>query len=58
MLGMTTKKNHPSGLKRWNGKFSTMPKGISGKKFLNHHCLPLHDHFGEFLLGFAHSTKS
>jgi hypothetical protein len=58
MLGMTTKKNHPSGLKRWNGKFSTMPEGISGKKFLNHHCLPLHDHFGEFLLGFAHSTKS
>jgi len=30
---------------------------ILGKKFLNHHCLPLHDHFGEFLLGFAHSTK-
>jgi hypothetical protein len=58
MLGMTTKKNHPSGLKRWNGKFSTMLKSISGKKFFNHHCLPLHDHFGEILVGFAHSTKS
>jgi hypothetical protein len=49
MPGMTTRKNHPNGLKRWNGKFSTMPEGI---------CLPLHDHFGEFLVGFAHSTKS
>jgi hypothetical protein len=58
MLGMTIRKNHPSGLKRWNGKISTMFEGILGKKFLNHHCLPLHDHFGEFLVGFVHSTKS
>jgi hypothetical protein len=58
MLGMTTRKNHPSGLKRWNGKFSTMLEGILGKNFLNHHCLLLHDHFGEFLMRFAHSTKS
>jgi hypothetical protein len=43
---MTTKKNHPSGLKRWSGKFSTMPKSILGKKILSHRCLPLHDHFG------------
>ncbi len=35
-----------------------MPKGISSKKFLSHHCFPLHDHFGEFLVGFAHSTQS
>jgi hypothetical protein len=34
-----------------------MPKNISGRKFLNHHCLPLHDHFGKFLVGFAHSKK-
>jgi hypothetical protein len=34
-----------------------MVKGISGKKFLNHHCFPLHDHFGEFLMGFAHLKK-
>jgi hypothetical protein len=55
---MTIRKIHPSGLKiRWIGKISTMPKGILDRKFLNHHCL-LHDHFGEFLLGFAHSTKS
>jgi hypothetical protein len=58
MLGMTTRKNHPSGLKKWNGKLSTMSKGILGKKFINHHCFPLRDHFGEFLVGFAHSTKS
>jgi hypothetical protein len=58
MLGMTIKKNHPSGLKRWNGYFSTMVKGILSEKFLNHHCLSLHDHFGEFLVRFAHSTKS
>jgi len=58
MLGMTTGKNHPSSLKRWNEKFSTMQEGISGKKNLNRHCLPLHDHFGEILMGFAHSTKS
>jgi len=58
MHGMITRKNHPSGLKNWNGKFSTMPKGILGKKILNHHCLPLHDHLGGFLVGFAHSTKS
>jgi len=50
--------NHPNGLKRWSGKFSTMPRNISGKKFLNHHHLLLHDHFGEFLVGLAHSTKS
>jgi hypothetical protein len=56
---MIIKKIHPSGLKiRWIGKFSTMPKGILGRKFLNHCCLPLHDHFDEFLVGFAHSTKS
>jgi hypothetical protein len=54
MLGMTIGKNHPSGLKRWNGKFSTMPESISGRLFLNHHYLQLHDHFGEFLVGFAH----
>jgi hypothetical protein len=58
MLGMTTRKNHPSGLKRWNGKFSTMLDNILGREILNHHYLPLHDHFGEFLVGFAHSTKS
>jgi len=58
MPGMTTWKNHPSGLKRWNGKFSTLPKGILGRKFLTNHRLPLHDHFGEFLMGFSHSTKS
>jgi len=58
MLGMTIRKNHPSGLRRWNGKFSTMFEGILNRKFLNHHCFPLHDHFGEFLMGFAHSTKS
>jgi hypothetical protein len=57
VLGMTTRKNHPSGLKRWSGKFSTMPKGILSKNILNHHCPPLHDHFGEFLMRFAHSTK-
>jgi hypothetical protein len=58
MLGMTIKKNHPSGLKRWNRKFSIMLEGILNKKFLNHQCFSLHDHFGEFLMGFAHSTKS
>jgi hypothetical protein len=58
MLGMTTRKNHPSGLKKWNEIFSTMQEGISSRKFLNRRCLPLHDHFGEFLMGFAHSTKS
>jgi hypothetical protein len=58
MFVMTIKKNHPSCLKRWNGKFSTMPEGILSKKFLNHHYLPLHDHFDEFLVGFAHSTRS
>jgi hypothetical protein len=58
MLRMTTRKNHPSGLKRWNGKFSTMLENISSRNFLNHHCLPLYDHFGEFLMRFAHSTKS
>jgi hypothetical protein len=31
MLRMTTRKNHPSGLKRWNGKFSTLLESISGK---------------------------
>jgi hypothetical protein len=50
MFGMISRKNHSSGLKRWNGKFSTM--------FENHHYLPLHDHFGEFPVEFAHSTKS
>jgi hypothetical protein len=55
---MTTSKNHPNGLKMWNGKFSTMLEGILAKKFVNHHCLPLHDYFGEFLVGFADSTKS
>jgi hypothetical protein len=58
MHGMATRKNCPSGLKKWSGKFSTMSEGILGIKFLNHHCAPLHDHFGEFLVGFAHSTKS
>jgi hypothetical protein len=58
MPKMTTRKNHPSNLKRLNRKFSTMLEGISSKKFLNHHCFPLHDHFGEFLVGFARSTKS
>jgi hypothetical protein len=58
MFGMTNRKNHSSGLKRWNGKFSTMLEDISGRKFVNHHYFPLHDHFGEFLVGFAHSTKS
>jgi hypothetical protein len=33
-VGMTIRKNHPSGLKRWSGKFSTMLEGILGKKFL------------------------
>jgi hypothetical protein len=56
VLGMTIKQNHT--LKRWGGKFSTMPIGISSRKFSNYHCLPLHDHFGEFLMGFSHSTKS
>jgi hypothetical protein len=28
MLKMTLKKNHPSGLKRWSRKFSTVSKGI------------------------------
>jgi hypothetical protein len=46
MPKMTIKKKHPSGLERWN------------EKFLNHHYLPWHDHFGELLMGFAHSTKS
>jgi hypothetical protein len=58
MLGMTTRKKHPNGLKRWSGKFSTMHNGISSINFLNHCCLSLHDHFGEFLMGFAYSTKS
>jgi hypothetical protein len=55
---MTFKKNHPSGLKRWNEIFSTMLKSTSSRKFLNHHCFSLHDHFGEFLVGSADSTKS
>jgi hypothetical protein len=38
-------------------KFSIMLEKILGKKFLNHHSFPLHDHFGELFLGFAHSTK-
>jgi len=50
--------NHPNGLKRSSGKFSTVLGGISGKKFLNHRCFLLHDHSGEFLMGLAHSTKS
>jgi hypothetical protein len=58
MLRMTTRQNHPNGLKRWNGKFSTMLKDSSKKKILKPHCFPLHDHFGEFLVGFATSTKS
>jgi hypothetical protein len=29
MLRMTTRKNHPKWFENWNGKFSTMPKGIS-----------------------------
>jgi hypothetical protein len=29
---MTTKKNHPSGLKRWSGKLSTITKGMFGQK--------------------------
>jgi len=58
MPGMTIWKNHPSGLKRWNGKILTLPRGILARKFLKHHCLPLHDHFDEFLMGFSHSTKS
>jgi hypothetical protein len=47
---MPIKKNHPSGLKRWSGKFSTMHEGILRKKILNQCCLLLHDHFGEFLV--------
>jgi len=58
MPRMTIRKNYPTGLKRWNGKFSMMLECISGKKILNHHCLPPHDQFGEFLMGFVHSTKS
>jgi hypothetical protein len=46
--GMTIRKNHPHGLKRWNGKFSNV--GILGRKLLNHYCLPLHDHFGALLV--------
>jgi hypothetical protein len=57
LLGMTIRKNHPNGLKRWNGKFSTIFEGILGRKLLNHYCLPLHDHFGELQMGFDHSTK-
>jgi hypothetical protein len=45
---MTTRKNHSSGLKRWSEKNS----------FLNQCSFSWHDHFGEFLMGFAHSTKS
>jgi hypothetical protein len=33
-------------------------QSILGKFFLNHHCFLLHDHFGEFIVGLAHSTKS
>jgi len=29
MPRMTTRKNHPKWFEKWNGKFSTMPKGIS-----------------------------
>jgi hypothetical protein len=58
MPRMTIKKNHPSGLKKWSGKFSAMHEGILCRKFLNHCCFPLHDHFGEFLVEFSHSTKS
>jgi hypothetical protein len=58
MFRMTIRKNHPIGLKRWNGNFSTMPKGILSRKFLHNHCLPLHDHFGDILMGFTDSTKS
>ncbi len=32
MHRMTTKKNHPSGLKRWSGKLSTIIKGMFGQK--------------------------
>ncbi len=52
------KKNHPSGLKRWSGKFSTMHEGILRKKILNQCCLLLHDHFGEFLVEFALSQQN
>jgi len=52
MPRMTSRKIHPSGLKRWNGKFSTIFECILGN-----HYFPPHDQFGEFLVGFAHSTK-
>jgi hypothetical protein len=58
MFRMTIRKNHTSGLKMWNGKLSVMPKNILRIIFLNNHCLPLHDQFGEILMGFTHSTKS
>jgi hypothetical protein len=40
MPGMTTKKKHPSDLKRQNGKFSTMRESISGKKKFKPPLLP------------------
>ncbi len=58
MPRMTTNKNHPNYLKMCDGNFSTMLGGILAIKFVNRRCLPLHDHFGEFLVGFAHWTKS
>ncbi len=58
VLGVTIQQTTHYDFKRWSGKFSTMPEHISSKNFPNHHCLPLHDHFGEFLVGFAHPTKS
>jgi len=58
LLGMTIRKNYPSGLKRWNGNFLTMPKNISSRKFVDHHHFQLHNQFGEFFGGFAHLTKS
>jgi len=56
---MSIRKIHPKWFEnKWVRKFSTMPKNILGRKFLNHHCLPPYDHFGKFLVGVAHSTKS
>jgi len=34
MPRMIVRKNHPKWFEKWNGKFSTMPKGISSLKIL------------------------
>ncbi len=33
----------PKWFEKWNGKTSTMLGSILGRKFLNHHCFPLHE---------------